>query len=46
MATIFYWTTRGTPAARPIYGVHPDDNIAVPEEVAALTVRELPDQIA
>ena len=23
MATVFYWTSTGTPAARPIYGVHP-----------------------
>ncbi|HYE89530.1 MAG TPA: hypothetical protein VEA38_00865 [Terriglobales bacterium] len=45
MATVFYWTTRGDAAARPIYGVHPDGNIAVPAGVAALEVAGAPHEI-
>lgn len=46
MATIFYWTTKGKPSARPIYGVHPNGDAAVPAEVAAVTVAGAPHEIA
>ena len=43
--TIFYWTTKGTPAARPIYGVHPSGQPVrggVPEGVASFEVTAPP----
>ena len=45
MATVFYWTNRGNPGQRPIYGVHPNQKIIVPEGVASFDVPESPDQI-
>lgn len=46
MATIFYRTDRGAPGARPIYGVHPDGDIAVPADVLGFEVAEPADAIA
>lgn len=48
MAQIFYWTTKGTAAARPIYGVHPDTPFLdpLPADVAVFTVAEGPTTIA
>ena len=45
-AEIFYLTDQGRPAARPIYGVHPNSNISVPANVGSITVLETPDKIA
>lgn len=38
MAAIYYWTTKGSANARPIFGVHPDENALVPPDVACFTV--------
>lgn len=48
MATIYYWTTKGTPSARPIYGVHPSGRPVsggVPEGVVGFEVPEAPHAI-
>ncbi len=45
MATIFYHDDQGTPSARPIYGVHPDNDIQVPERVLFFDVPEAPQDI-
>ena len=41
MATIFYWTNTGS-----IYGVHPDNNIALPDGISFITVAQTPDKIS
>lgn len=38
MAQIFYFRDRGTPKERPIYGVHGDTEITVPDNIATLRV--------
>ena len=48
MATIFYWTTKGTPSERPLYGTHPTGQIVhggVPRGVAEMSVLGLPNEI-
>lgn len=46
MARIFYFNDKGTPNARPIYGVHPDGNIDVPANVSFVDVVDAPEAIA
>jgi hypothetical protein len=46
MAVIFYWANKSPPKARPIYGVHPDANIEVPDGVVSMAVSGAPHKIA
>lgn len=46
MAVIFYWSNRGSPAKRPVHGVHSDVDISVPAGVVSMTVSGKPDKIA
>ena len=43
--TVFYWTTKGSAAARPIYGLHPSGspvNGGLPEGVAGVEIASPP----